>query len=81
MSDEARALADGAICVPMHGLTESLNVSVAAACILQRVTARRRIEHGGGDLAPQRQEDFFAQWYEWEVELRQGMIARNREER
>ena len=50
VSDQARALADGAVCVPMHGLTESLNVSVAAACILQRVTERRRIENGGGDL-------------------------------
>ena len=38
VSDRARELADGAICVPMHGLTESLNVSVAAACILQRLT-------------------------------------------
>ena len=80
VSDEARALSDGAICVPMHGLTESLNVSVAAACILQRVTERRRTKNGGGDLSLRKQEDFFAQWYEWEVELRQGMIARSREQ-
>ena len=35
VSGLARKQADGAVCVPMHGLTESLNVSVAAACILQ----------------------------------------------
>ena len=81
VSDEARALADGAVCGPMHGLTESLNVSVAAACILQRVTERRRREQNGGDLPVVQQEAFFKQWYEWEVELRQGMIARSREGR
>ena len=81
VSDEARALADGAVCVPMHGLTESLNVSVAAACILQRVTERRRNVTGGGDLPKERQNRFFDQWYEWEAELRQGMIARSRQNR
>jgi tRNA (guanosine-2'-O-)-methyltransferase len=81
VSDEARRLADGAICVPMHGLTESLNVSVAAACILQRVTDRRRAVADGGDLEESRQDAFFEQWFEWEVQLRQGMIARSREDR
>ena len=81
VSDEARRLADGAVCVPMHGLTESLNVSVAAACILQRVTDRRRLETCGGDLGEDRQQAFFDQWYEWEVDLRQGMIARSRSSR
>ncbi len=81
VSDQARALADGAVCVPMHGLTESLNVSVAAACILQRVTERRRTITGGGDLSAERRQSFFAQWYEWEAELRQGMIARSRKNR
>lgn len=81
VSDEARRLADGAVCVPMHGLTESLNVSVAAACILQRVTDRRRAVSEGGDLEESRQDAFFEQWFEWEVQLRQGMIARTREDR
>ena len=81
VTDEARQLADGAICVPMHGLTESLNVSVAAACILQRVTERRRSLTGGGDLPKERSQAFFDQWYAWEAELRQGMIARSRNNR
>ena len=55
VSDEARSVADGLITVPMQGLTESLNVSVAAACILQRLTARRRAFLGGGDLELPRQ--------------------------
>ena len=56
VSDEARALADGAICVPMRGLTESLNVGSAAACTIFRLAERRRALVGAdvrsGDLAP-----------------------------
>jgi tRNA (guanosine-2'-O-)-methyltransferase len=78
VSDQARALADGAICVPMQGLTESLNVSVAAACILQRVTERRRQVTGGGDLGPERKATFLAEWEARELASRQGMIGRSR---
>jgi tRNA (guanosine-2'-O-)-methyltransferase len=78
VSDEARAHADGAICVPMAGLTESLNVSVAAACILQRVTERRREIVGDGDLPKDRQEAFFEAWKAREVLARQGLLARSR---
>lgn len=80
VSDEARALADGAICVPMQGLTESLNVSVAAACILQRVTERKRAQLGGGDLPEARQQAFFSAWHDREITARQGMLARTRGE-
>jgi len=81
VSDQARALADGAICVPMQGLTESLNVSVAAACILQRVTERRRVVTGGGDLGAERQATFLAEWEARELASRQGAIARSRLDR
>ena len=76
VSDVARGLADGAICVPMHGLTESLNVSVAAACILQRVSERRRKATGGGDLPRERQRAFFEEWRRRELEAKRGMEAR-----
>ena len=75
VSDEARALADGAVIVPMRGLTESLNVSVAAACVLQRVSERRR-EVVGGDLPAERQAAFFAAWLEREELSKRGVIAR-----
>jgi tRNA (guanosine-2'-O-)-methyltransferase len=76
VSDEARAVADGAVTVPMWGLTESLNVSVAAACILQRTTARRRAFIGrSGDLDPARQQAFFDAWVISETKAR---IARRR---
>ena len=78
VSDRARELADGAICVPMHGLTESLNVSVAAACILQRLTERKRVATGDGDLPQARQDQFFEEWRVRELQAKQGMLARMR---
>ena len=77
VSDAARALADGALCVPMRGLVESLNVSVAAACILQRVSERRRQQLGAlGDLSPYRNADTLAAWLEREQAASAGMAAR-----
>ena len=77
VSDEARRLADGFVTVPMHGLTESLNVSVACACVLQRITERRRAQVGKGDLAQARQDRFFHEWLDRETKAYSGMSARN----
>ncbi len=75
VSDEARAFADGAVCVPMRGLTESLNVAAAATCSLYRVAERRRAV-AGADLEPARRDAFYAAWLEKEEDLRRGMKAR-----
>ncbi|MCK6504996.1 RNA methyltransferase [Myxococcota bacterium] len=79
VSDQARALADGTVTVPMRGLTESLNVSVAAACVLQRVSERRRARVGKGDLEPARQQAFFDAWVAAEEEEKAGRRARRGE--
>ncbi len=42
VSDEARALVDGYVILPMLGFVESMNVSVAAALITRSVADRRR---------------------------------------
>ena len=80
ISDQARALADGTVTVPMHGLTESLNVSVAAGCVLQAVTERRRaaLRARGlpGDLPLERQQAFFDAWQAAELEAALGREAR-----
>lgn len=79
VSDAARARADGAITVPMMGLTESLNVSVAAACILQRITTRRRAHIGApGDLPDARKAAFDRMWQEREDAVRLARQARTR---
>ena len=78
VSDEARALADGVITVPMDGLTESLNVSTAAACLISRVAQRRRAAFGP-DLEQERQDAFYADWVDRESEARAGAQARTEE--
>jgi tRNA (guanosine-2'-O-)-methyltransferase len=76
ISDEARALSDGAIQVPMRGLTESLNVSAAAACALYRLSERRRAFVGGGDLPEAVRAEFLQRWLAREDVSRRGMHAR-----
>jgi tRNA (guanosine-2'-O-)-methyltransferase len=78
VSDEARALADGVITVPMDGLTESLNVSTAAACLISRVAQRRRAAFGP-DLEQERQDAFYGDWVNRESEARAGARARTEE--
>ena len=42
LSPEVLEEADGSLCIPMFGFTESLNISVAAAIVLQDLTNRVR---------------------------------------
>lgn len=42
LSDDVQQMADGFLKIPMVGFTESLNVSVAAAILLQRITSGLR---------------------------------------
>jgi tRNA (guanosine-2'-O-)-methyltransferase len=73
VSDKARSMADGSIIIPMYGLTQSLNVSVASACILQRISARMRAD-GIGGLSDGQQADLLNQWLERD---RQEKVQRN----
>ncbi len=75
VSDDAKRMSDGAICVPMRGLTESLNVASAATCILYRVAERRRALVGT-DLSIERRDAFFARWQAKDEAQRAGMDAR-----
>lgn len=79
VSDAARLRADGSVTVPMFGLTESLNVSVAAACILQRVTTRRReLMAASGDLPSKRRTAFDRMWQEREDAVRRARRQRTK---
>jgi tRNA (guanosine-2'-O-)-methyltransferase len=75
VSPEARALADGAVRIPMHGLTGSLNVSVSAALLLRVVSERRRAV-AGPDLPPAEQVRFLEDWRAAEVAAERGRRAR-----
>ncbi len=75
VSDEARALADGAVMIPMVGLTASLNVSVSAAIILRTITERRRALVGA-DLSAEARAAFEARWLASEARSEYGRRAR-----
>lgn len=75
VSDEARALADGAVMIPMLGLTQSLNVSVSAAILLRSITERRRALVGA-DLSEAARAAFFERWLRSEARSEFGRRAR-----
>ena len=66
VSQEARALSDGVVSVPMVGVTQSLNVSVAAAVILNRLSERRRALSGTTGIQGPRREAYVRDFIERE---------------
>lgn len=75
VSEQARALADGAVMIPMVGLTGSLNVSVSAAILLRTITERRRALVGA-DLSEEARQAFLREWTEREIRAELGRAAR-----
>ena len=61
VSDIAKDLSDGSIMIPMYGLTQSLNVSVASACLLQRISTRMR-DAGVGAMSTENKQALFQRW-------------------
>lgn len=71
VSPEARALADLAYAIPMRGMVQSFNVSVAAAVSLWRAVERREAERGRhGDLAGAEAEALRRRFYVLAVKQR-----------
>ena len=54
--------ADGFLKIPMVGFTESLNISVAAAIILQDVTAKLRSSDADWQLTEEEKEVLYFDW-------------------
>lgn len=69
VSPEAREAADGIVTIPMHGFSQSLNVSVAAALIMRPVAERARLLGPHVLLPEAEREALWAMWMERE-ELR-----------
>lgn len=64
VSEEARALVDDSVHIPMHGLVESLNVSVAFALILSEA-CRQREAKGMFDSPRLEQKEIDRLTFEW----------------
>ncbi|CAL2087034.1 RNA methyltransferase [Tenacibaculum sp. 190524A05c] len=64
VSDFMLENADGYLKIPMVGFTESLNISVAAAIILQDVTTRLRKSDINWQLTEEEKNETYAKWIE-----------------
>ena len=62
VSEEVMQQADGFLKIPMYGFTESLNISVSAAIILQEVVTRMRIEAVPWQLSESEKQEIEFQW-------------------
>lgn len=62
VSDMMLEQADGHLKVPMYGFTESLNVSVAAAIVLQDVSTRVRKSDVEWELKPEETDKIYLNW-------------------
>ncbi|MCB9760305.1 MAG: RNA methyltransferase [Alphaproteobacteria bacterium] len=72
VSPEARAAADGVVCIPMHGVTQSLNVAAAAAVTLNHLCERRRQVPGAVGIQGEAREVFLRRFLERERSRRQA---------
>lgn len=64
ISDLVKDNCDGFLKVPMVGFTESLNISVAAAIILNEVTSRVKQSNINWNLTTEEQEELYLEWVE-----------------
>jgi tRNA (guanosine-2'-O-)-methyltransferase len=64
LSDEVLEHADQFLTIPMVGFTESLNISVAAAIILENLTNKLRNSNYPWRLSEKEQEIIYANWLE-----------------
>jgi tRNA (guanosine-2'-O-)-methyltransferase len=77
LTDEAIAACDGAVAIPMFGMTRSFNLSVSVALAISRVAARRREAIGAmGDLPAAVQDRLRARWYALKIRGATTVIAR-----
>lgn len=77
VSDEARAAADGVVELPMRGMAQSLNVSVAAALALRPVADRARELGPAALLGQDVRADTLGAWCERERVFDLGVRVRS----
>jgi len=77
LSERARALADVEFTIPMHGFSQSVNLSVATALTVFMHAERRRAALGrAGDLEPEALEALRARWYRRDVRGADEIVKR-----
>lgn len=67
ISDYVKTHADGFLKIPMVGFTESLNISVAVAIILQDITTRLKKSKVSWQLTEEEQENLYFDWVQQSI--------------
>jgi tRNA (guanosine-2'-O-)-methyltransferase len=75
MSEAASSMADACLAVPMHGFTESLNVSVCAALCMFELTRRMRTEVPSWRLSGSEREEIYRNWLTASIEMGDAIVA------
>jgi tRNA (guanosine-2'-O-)-methyltransferase len=75
-SDFMMVQADAFVEIPMHGFTESFNISVAAAILMHQLTQRLRASDTSWSLHPDELAVLRAEWMFKSVRHASGILAR-----
>ncbi len=78
LSDEAIGVCDDAVSLPIHGFTQSFNLSVSVALAMSQVAHRRRQHLGqSGDLDSEERARLRARWYAMGVRGARAVVERH----
>lgn len=76
LSDKVMNEADGFLKIPMYGFTESLNISVSAAIILQSVVSKMKQSNVNWELSEEEKFDVEMQWLKKTIKASEEIIER-----
>lgn len=76
LSEEAIANADGFVKIPMFGFTESFNISVSVALVMQNITSRLRKSNIKWQLSEKQQEEIILEWCKKSLKTPDMIVSR-----
>lgn len=76
LSDQVMRAADGYLKIPMYGFTESLNISVSAAIILQSVVTRMKQSDVNWELSEKEKFEIQIEWMKNTIKASDAIIER-----
>jgi tRNA (guanosine-2'-O-)-methyltransferase len=76
VSEKIMNQADGFLKVPMFGFTESLNVSVAAALILEELTFKLRDSNQDWGLTEEDKQELYHNWLKTSIKSYSSVASR-----
>lgn len=76
LSDNVMRVADGFLKIPMHGFTESLNISVSAAIILQSMVTKMRQYNVDWKLSEEEKFEIKMEWMKQTIKASDAIIER-----